>query len=51
MTGWWKERPRLDQSERGARYTLIVSIETPGQAVDIWTPVAAQVGIPVTIET
>jgi hypothetical protein len=51
VTGWWKEFPKLDQSERGARYSLIVSIETPGQAVDIWTPVAAQVGIPVTIET
>lgn len=51
VSGWWKERPKRDRSEGGARYSLIVSIETPGQDVDIWTPVAAQVGVPVIIET
>jgi hypothetical protein len=50
VTGWWKERPDRDRSEAGARYSLIVSIETPGQEVDIWTPVATEVGIPVVIE-
>jgi hypothetical protein len=30
VTGWWKERPSRDHSERGARYSLVVSIETPG---------------------
>lgn len=49
VSGWWKERPSRDQSERGARYALVVSIETPGQDVDIWTPVAQEVGIPVEI--
>ena len=51
VSGWWKERPKRDRSEEGARYSLIVSIETPGQEVDIWTPVATQVGVPVIIET
>jgi hypothetical protein len=51
VTGWWKQRPARDHSERGARYSLIVSIETPGQDVDIWTPVAQEVGIPIEIET
>ncbi len=51
VSGWWKERPKRDRSEEGVRYTLIVSIETPGQDVDIWTPVAAEVGVPVMIET
>jgi hypothetical protein len=51
VTRWWKERPRLDRSELGARYALVVSIETPGQTADIWTPVASQVGmIPIEIE-
>ncbi|MCA4761175.1 S8 family peptidase [Mycobacterium sp. SMC-2] len=50
VTGWWKERPDRDRSNEGARYSLIISIETPGQDVDIWTPVAAEVGIPVTVE-
>jgi hypothetical protein len=49
VTGWWKERPSHDHSDRGARYALIVSIETPGQDVDIWTPVAQEVGIPTEI--
>lgn len=49
--GWWKERPRLDRSAAGARYALVVSIETPGQEVDIWTPVAIEAGVAVQIET
>jgi hypothetical protein len=51
VSGWWKERPQRDRSEEGVRYSLIVSIETPAQDVDIWTPVAAEVGIPITVET
>jgi len=51
VTGWWKERPDRDRSEEGARYSLIVSIETPDQDVDIWSPVAAEVGIPIVVET
>jgi hypothetical protein len=51
VTGWWKLRKERDHSDRGAQYALIVSIETPGQEVDIWTPVAQQVGIPIEIET
>ena len=51
VTGWWKERPDRDRSGDGARYSLIVSVETPGQDVDIWTPVAAEVGIPIEIDT
>jgi hypothetical protein len=49
VTGWWKELKARDRSDRGARYSLIVSIETPGQDVDIWTEVANQIGIPVEI--
>lgn len=50
VTGWWKERPERDRSNEGARYSLIVSIETPDVEVDIWTPVAAEVGIPIEVE-
>lgn len=46
VTGWWKEQPKRDRSEIGARYALIVSIETDAENVDIWTPVAVQIGIP-----
>jgi hypothetical protein len=51
VTGWWKELKSRDRSDRGARYSLVVSIETPGQDVDIWTPVANEIGIAVEIET
>lgn len=51
VSGWWKQRTQRDHSDRGARYALVVSVETPGQDVDIWTPVAQQVGIEIRIDT
>jgi hypothetical protein len=51
VTGWWKENANRDRSDRGARYAVVVSIETPAQDVDIWTPVALEVGVPITIDT
>ena len=47
VKGWWQEQPKRDRSAFGARYALIVSIQTDAEGVDIWTPVAQQVGIPV----
>ena len=46
VSGWWKDQPKRDRSEFGARYALVVSIDTDAQDVDIWTPVATQVGVP-----
>lgn len=51
VSGWWKDQPKRDRSDLGARYALVVSIETPGVETDIWTPVAQQVGVPVVVET
>ena len=51
VTGWWKEQPQRDCSERGVRYSLIVSIETPEVGADVWTPVAVAAAVPITIET
>jgi hypothetical protein len=48
--GWWRERPHLGRFNRQARYSLIVSFSLPGQEVDIYTPVAVQLGIPTPIE-
>lgn len=47
--GWWRERHHLGRWGRRSRYSLIVSIQTPTQGVDIYTPVAVQIGIPVPI--
>ena len=47
VSGWWKDQPKRDRSDVGARYALIVSLEVEAQEIDIWTPVAIQVGVPV----
>lgn len=49
VSGWWKDQPKRDRSRLGARYALVVSIETEAEGVDIWTPVAQRIGVPVEI--
>jgi hypothetical protein len=49
ISGWWKERPELDHSNLGARYALVVSIITPEDAADVWTPIAQEVAVPIEI--
>jgi hypothetical protein len=49
VTGWWKEKPYLRHYERDARYCLIVSINAVASEVDIYTPIAIKVGIPIEI--
>lgn len=51
VTGWWKEQKKRDRSEKGARYALIVSIETDDVDTDIWTSVASQIQVGTAIET
>ncbi len=48
--GWWRERHHLGKFDMEARYSLIVSFELPGQEIDIYTPVAIQLGVPVPVE-
>jgi len=50
VTGWWKELQSRDRSTLGARYAVLLSIESPTEDVDLWTPVAQEVGLPVLIE-
>lgn len=49
VSGWWKDQPKRDRSALGARYALVVSIETEAEGVDVWTPVAVQIGVPVEV--
>jgi len=48
--GWWRERHHLNRWNRKCRYALIVSIYTPEQDVDIYTPVVTKIGLMVPIE-
>jgi hypothetical protein len=41
--GWWRTRPAQERFDLPARYSLIVSIRTPGNEVDLYTPIAQQV--------
>lgn len=53
VIGWWRERRHLGRSNKTGRYSLIVSIVTLEQNVDIYTPVkiAAEIKVTVDIET
>ena len=48
--GWWRDRAHLGGWEKSCRYSLIVSIHTPPESVDIYIPVATQLGITTPIE-
>lgn len=45
QSGWWKEKPKRDRSKHGARYALLVTIETDAVDTDLWTPIATQLGV------
>lgn len=51
VIGWWRERQALGRSESRARYSLVATIRTPSTAVDIYQPVATQIGIALPIAT
>jgi hypothetical protein len=45
VSGWWKEKPKLQRWERATRYALMVSIRAPETDIDIYTAIANQIGI------
>jgi hypothetical protein len=47
VSGWWKDQPKRDRSDLGVPYSLVVTIETDAENVDIWTPIAVQLHAPV----
>jgi hypothetical protein len=53
--GWWRTRQAQERYSLSARYSLIVSIHTPGVDVDLYTPIkqliAAQVAAPIIVNT
>jgi hypothetical protein len=51
VLGWWRERKHLGNVEKQARYSLIVSLITPPQDINIYTPVETIVRTPITIRT
>jgi hypothetical protein len=47
--GWWRERPHLNKYNKQTHYSLVVSFTLPGQEIDIYTPVAVSLGIPIIV--
>jgi len=48
VIGWWRERANLGRWNKQTRYSLIVSLHTPEKSVDIYTPVAIKLRVPIT---
>jgi hypothetical protein len=51
VTGWWRERPHLGKLESPAPYSIVLSIETPAEAIDLYTAITTQTQVPVEIPT
>jgi len=51
IIGWWRERLYLNRWDNQTRYSLIVSLHTPEQNIDIYTPITSLIQTPISIET
>ncbi|WP_354681647.1 S8 family peptidase, partial [Cupriavidus plantarum] len=43
--GWWRTRSRLERYDSVARYSLVVSIKTEQNRIDLYNAIATQIGI------
>lgn len=48
--GWWKNNKRRDRQDNPVRYSLVLSLRTAEQNVDLYTPIATQLRVPVATE-
>ncbi len=44
-SGWWKQLKKQNKYDSQLRYSLVVSIETPENTADIYTPIATHVAV------
>ena len=51
VIGWWRERKHLGKVENQTRYSLIISLETPAQDVELYTTIKSMIEVPVEINT
>lgn len=47
--GWWKNNRRKDRIDLPVRYALLISLTTEDVEADIYSPIAAQIGLPVEV--
>ena len=51
VIGWWRERRNLRFMEKKSRYSLIISLQTTEQTIDLYTPIINLIKIPIVIKT
>ncbi len=49
--GWWKTRTTAQRYDQRARYALVISVRAPETEVDLYSPVAQQIEMDLTIST
>lgn len=50
VIGWWRERSHLRKYDRKARYSLIVTLSTADEEVDLYTPILNEAEITTEVE-
>lgn len=50
VIGWWRERNHLGKVTNQTRYSLIISLETPLQDVELFSTVKAMIEVPIETE-
>jgi hypothetical protein len=48
--GWWKNRKKLKRYDSSVRYSLIISIETDNNDIDLYNNVLNQITVPISID-
>lgn len=43
VIGWWRERTNLKKYNSKLKYSLVVTIETPEEQIDLYTPIMTQI--------
>ncbi|MDV3618964.1 hypothetical protein CMU80_16135 [Elizabethkingia anophelis] len=51
IIGWWRERTHLGKVDTITRYSLIISLETPIQDIELYTTVKNMIEIPIEVQT
>ncbi len=50
IIGWWRERKHLGKVETKTRYSLIISLDTPAQDVELYTTVKNMIEVPIEVQ-
>lgn len=51
VIGWWRERNKLKKFNNKGRYSLIISLDTPIEDIQLYSTVQAMIQIPIEIQT